>query len=697
MARDEREVVPPKVPSTRSRRSGAAGVDGRPHPESDARPSPTPTDDALKRVVIENVRPEVDGGRFAAKAIVGRPFAVEADAFAEYEPIVTCVLRYRAEDDEWVEIGMSAEPDDHFRGGFTPTQLGTYQYAFEAWIDEFETWRRALIRKVEARQDVAVELKIGAALVSAASTRGSRRDSERLSAVAARLADGEKTKEGVRLALSDEIRRLMARYPDRSRATKYRELRLTVDPPKAEFSSWYELFPRSWAKQRGRHGTFRDLEDVLPYVAGMGFNVLYLPPIHPIGRTHRKGKNNALTAKADDPGSPWAIGSEEGGHKSVHPELGTVEDFRRFVKAAGKHGLDVALDIAFQCSPDHPYVKEHPEWFKLRPDRRIQFAENPPKKYEDIYPFNFETKDREGLWNELKSVFLYWAEQGVHIFRVDNPHTKPFAFWEWVIAEVKREAPDAIFLSEAFTRPRLMERLAKCGFTQSYTYFAWKTTKADLTEYFTRLTSPPLSDYFRPNAWPNTPDILTDYLVKGGRAAFIVRLVLAATLSASFGIYGPAFELREHTPVEPGSEEYLNSEKYELKRWNTGRADSLSPWIEQINAIRRENPALHSNERLRFHLVDNENIVAYSKRTGDSANVVIALVNLDPRKTHSGVIDLPLDEWGRRNNRWFVVEDLLGGETVRCSGQQLRVSLDPRTNPAAVFRLGGSGGGERRS
>jgi starch synthase (maltosyl-transferring) len=643
----------------------------------------------LQRVVIENVRPEVDAGRFPAKAISGQPFEIEADAFAEYEPIVSCVLRYRREGEDWTEIRMQDEPDDHKRAGFTPNQLGIYEYTLEAWIDEFETWRRALTRKVEAGQDVAVELQIGAAMVSAAASRASGAAAGRLASAAARIGDGERTREGARLALSDEVARLMARHPDRSRATRYRELRLIVDAPKALFSAWYELFPRSWAKERGRHGTFRDLEAVLPYVSGMGFDVLYLPPIHPIGHTNRKGKNNALTAKPNDPGSPWAIGSSEGGHKAVHPELGTLEDFRRFVKASGKQGLDVALDIAFQCSPDHPYVKEHPEWFKLRPDGRIQFAENPPKKYEDIYPFNFETEDRTGLWEELKSVFLFWAEQGVHIFRVDNPHTKPFAFWEWTIAEVKREVPDAIFLSEAFTRPRLMERLVKSGFTQSYTYFAWKTTKEEIAEYFTQLTSPPLSDYSRPNAWPNTPDILTEFLVKGGRSAFIARLVLAATLSASYGIYGPAFELREHTPAEPGSEEYLNSEKYELKRWNIGRSDNLSGLIAQINAIRCENAALQDNERLRFHLVDNENIIAYSKCTEDADNVVLTLVNLDPRRTHSGAVALPLSDWGLEGRRSFVLDELLSGDTVRLSAKQLRVTLDPKVNPAMIFRVSG--------
>jgi len=482
----------------------------------------------------------------------------------------------------------------------------------------------------------------------------------------------------------------MRRYPDRSRATRYdRELRLTVDPPKAVFSAWYELFPRSWAAEPGRHGTFRDAEAVLPYVAGMGFDVLYLPPVHPIGLTHRKGKNNSLRAKASDPGSPWAIGSEEGGHKSVHPELGTLADFRRLVTRAKEHGLDIALDIAFQCSPDHPYVKEHPEWFRRRPDGSIQYAENPPKKYEDIYPFDFETADWQALWDELKSVFVFWVQQGVHIFRVDNPHTKPFRFWEWVIAEVKREHPDVMFLSEAFTRPRLMERLAKSGFTQSYTYFAWKTKKDDIRDYFTELTSAPLKDYFRPNAWPNTPDILTEYLVSSGRPGFIVRLALAATLSSSYGIYGPAFELCERTPAHPGSEEYLNSEKYELKRWDIERTDSLREVITRVNAIRRENPALQSNERLNFHPADDKSVICYSKRTGDARNIVVTVVNLDPKRARSVVIDLPLEEWGIDPKRSFLVEDLLNESAVRWLGKRPELRLDPKISPAAIFRLNG--------
>jgi len=644
-----------------------------------------------ERVVIESVRPEVDGGRFPAKVVVGQRFVVEADIFAEYEPIVSSVLRYRREGDaDWRETPVQAAGEDHYAGSFIVDQLGTYQYMIEAWIDSFETWRRLLRRKVAARQDVSAELQIGAAFVREAAARASGNDRKQLQAAAERIGGVKTARERALAALADRLAALMRRYPDRSRSTRYdREVLVTVDPPKAVFSAWYELFPRSWGPEPGRHGTFRDLEAVLPYVAGMGFDVLYLPPIHPIGRSHRKGKNNSLRAKRTDPGSPWAIGYDEGGHKSVHPQLGTLVDFRWLVARAKEHGLDIALDIAFQCSPDHPYVKEHPEWFRRRADGSIQYAENPPKKYEDIYPFDFETRDWRALWEELKSVFIFWVQQGVHIFRVDNPHTKPFRFWEWVIAEVKRDYPDVVFLAEAFTRPRLMERLAKSGFTQSYTYFAWKTKKDEIRDYFTELTSAPFKDYFRPNVWPNTPDILTEYLVTGGRPAFMARLVLAATLSSSYGIYGPAFELGEHIPAEPGSEEYLNSEKYELKRWDIERRDSLREIISRVNAIRRTNPALQSNERLSFHPSGDENVICYSKRTEDARNIIVTVVNLDPKRAHSAVIELPLKHWGINPKKPFAVTDLLNANTGRWRDKRWELRLNPKTSPAAIFRLGG--------
>jgi starch synthase (maltosyl-transferring) len=446
------------------------------------------------------------------------------------------------------------------------------------------------------------------------------------------------------------------------------------------------MFPRS-ARGDGRHGTFRDVIDRLPYVAGMGFDVLYLPPVHPIGMTARKGKNNAVSAQPDDVGSPWAIGAKEGGHKAVHPALGGFDDFDLLVEKANELKIQIALDIAFQCAPDHPYVTKHPEWFRWRPDGTVQYAENPPKKYQDIYPFEFETKAWPELFDELKGVFEFWIGHGVKIFRVDNPHTKPFAFWEWAIGELKRVHPELIFLSEAFTRPRIMHRLSKLGFTQSYTYFTWRNTKQELIEYFTELSQEPSREYFRPNVWPNTPDILHEQLQTGGRAAFISRVVLAATLAANYGIYGPAYELVENAPREPGSEEYLHSEKYEIKRWDTSRADSLSPIIKKLNSIRNENRALQSDWSLRFHPTTNDQIIAYSKSAEDGENLVLVAVNLDPHNVHSAFVDLPLAELGIPEGEEFLVHDLLGGGRYMWKGARNYVELSPHTLPAHVFRV----------
>jgi starch synthase (maltosyl-transferring) len=492
----------------------------------------------------------------------------------------------------------------------------------------------------------------------------------------------------VQLALDEGVAALVARYPDRSRARRYeRELRVTVDPPRARFSAWYEMFPRSAAAEPGKHGTFADCEARLPYIAEMGFDVLYLPPIHPIGRTHRKGRNNATTARPGDVGSPWAIGAEEGGHKSVHPLLGTLEDFRRLVARARERGIEVALDIAYQCSPDHPYVGKHPEWFRRRPDGSVQYAENPPKKYQDIYPFDFDTPAWRSLWEEFEGVVRFWIEQGVLTFRVDNPHTKALPFWEWLIQRIKRDHPEAIFLSEAFTRPKVMYALAKLGFTQSYTYFAWRNTKPELTQYFTELAQAPVREFFRPSLWPNTPDILTEYLQLGGRAAFMARLVLAATLGASYGIYGPAFELCENSPREPGSEEYLDSEKYQLRRWEIEREDSLKELIARVNRIRRENPALQSDRSLRFHTVDNEELICYSKSSAGGADIIFIVVNLDPHHTQSGWVELPFDELGIDPDLPYQVHDLLGGARYLWHGRRNYVELDPRVVPAHIFRL----------
>jgi starch synthase (maltosyl-transferring) len=485
-----------------------------------------------------------------------------------------------------------------------------------------------------------------------------------------------------------EVDRVTRLYPDRGTSATYEKtLAITVDRERARFSSWYEMFPRSCASEPGRHGTFRDCEQMLPYVAEMGFDVLYFPPIHPIGRTNRKGKNNSAEAEPGDVGSPWAIGSGEGGHKSVDPQLGTFDDFRALVSRAREHGLEIALDLALQCSPDHPWISEHPDWFRHRPDGSIQYAENPPKKYEDIVPLDFETSDWRALYRELLSVVLFWIDHGVRIFRVDNPHTKPYAFWEWMIGQVKSVHPEIIFLSESFTRPKVMYRLAKLGFTQSYTYFTWRQTAKEIRDYMTELTKTSVSEFFRPNLWPNTPDILPENLQIGGRSAFQLRLVLAATLGSNYGIYGPAFELCEDVPLEPGREEYLNSEKFETREWNREQAASLRWLIARVNEIRKENKALQSSHNLQFHPVTNDQLLAYSKHTDDKSNLILTVVNLDVNHVQSGYVDLPLSELNIETMRPFQVHDLLSGQRFLWSGPRNYVELDPKKIPAHVFRL----------
>jgi starch synthase (maltosyl-transferring) len=564
------------------------------------------------------------------------------------------------------------------------SELGRYFYTIQGWVDAFETWSRQFAKRVEAGQDITLELEVAARMIEAAAPRADGSDSNRLMAYAAAIRKGAASASS---ALAGDLPQLMERYADKSSAVSYaRELQVTVDPELASFSSWYELFPRS-AGDPARHGTFRDVEKRLPEIAEMGFNVLYLPPIHPIGRTHRKGANNSTKAGPDEPGSPWAIGSEEGGHKSINPRLGTMDDFQHLLGAADKQGMQVALDIAFQCSPDHPYTREHPEWFKHRPDGTIQYAENPPKKYEDIFPFDFETEHWRELWDELLSIVLFWIDQGVTVFRVDNPHTKPFPFWEWLIGEVKREHPDVILLAEAFTRPKVMYRLAKLGFTQSYTYFAWRNTASELVQYFTELSQPPIREYFRPNLWPNTPDILTEYLQSGGRPAFAARLILAATLGASYGIYGPAFELCEARAREAGSEEYLDSEKYQIRRWDYNSPDSLRELITLVNKVRIENPALHSDRGLRFHPTENEQLIAYTKTTPDLADVVLTVVNVDPHHTQAGMITLPLEDLGIRRDRGFQAHELLSGARYLWNGPRNFVEINPHSIPAQIFRF----------
>lgn len=643
--------------------------------------------DGRQRVVIENVKPEIDAGRFPVKRTVGEKVTVEADIFADGHDLLSAVLKVRRkQNDKWTETLMAPFGNDRWRGEFAVEEIGAYLYTIEAWVDRFETWRQGLKKKVDAGQDVSLDLSAGALLVERAVKRATGEDKRKLrDHVAALRSDAENK---VAREIDDGLTRLMEKYPDRRFAARYeKNLAVVVDREKARFSTWYEAFPRSFARKPGAHGTFQDLEQSLPYVASMGFDVLYLPPIHPIGRSHRKGKNNALAAAPEDPGSPWAIGSEEGGHKSIHPKLGTLEDFKRLVVKAKERGLEIALDIAFQCSPDHPYVKEHPEWFRRRPDGTVQFAENPPKKYEDIVTLDFESHAWRDLWQELKGVVLFWVEQGVRIFRMDNPHTKPFRFWDWLTAEVKERHPDVIFLSEAFTRPKIMYRLAKAGLTQSYTYFTWRRTKAEMVEYFEELTQTDVREFFRPNLWLNTPDILMDYLQEGGRPFFVSRYILAATLGANCGIYGPAFELGENEPREPGSEEYLNAEKYEIKRWDLEKPDSLKELIAAVNRIRKKNPALQSDWSLRFHAVDNDRLICYSKQTGDRTNTVLTVVNLAPVNTESGWVNLSLEALGLDANEFYQVHDLLTDAKYAWRGARNYVELDPKKISAHIFRV----------
>ena len=645
--------------------------------------------DGRKRVVIESVEPEIDAGRFAMKRISGDQVDVEADVFADGHDHVTARLLFRYHQiPDWTAVPMEPLGNDRWRGSFPVARVGEYLYTVAGWIDHFDTWRSDLEKRMAAGQDVRVDMLNGALLLEQAAERAGRDDADALRRWAAQLRHAKDDKVAQQTAFNPALAAMMAQYLDPAMETRYeRDLRVTVDREKARYSAWYEMFPRSTAAEAGRHGTFRDCEARLDYVAELGFDVLYLPPIHPIGRSFRKGKNNAVTAEAGDVGSPWAIGAREGGHTAILADLGTLEDFQHLILAAGKKGIELAMDIAFQCSPDHPWVGEHPEWFKKRADGSIQYAENPPKKYQDIYPLDFESSDWQGLWDGLRDVFLFWIEQKIRIFRVDNPHTKAFPFWEWCIAGIKRDFPDTIFLAEAFTRPRVMQRLAKLGFTQSYTYFTWRNTKDELTEYLTELTHGRACEYMRPNLWPNTPDILPETLQIGGPPAFLSRIVLAATLGPNYGIYGPAFELGEHQPLRPGSEEYLNSEKYEIREWDLNAPRSIKDTIARINRIRRENAALHASHELVFHRTDNPYLIAYSKSSRDGTNVVLTVVNLDSFHTQAGWVDLDLQRLRLPALEPYQVHDQLTDARYLWQGARNYVELSPGKIPAHIFRV----------
>ncbi|HEX3069474.1 MAG TPA: alpha-1,4-glucan--maltose-1-phosphate maltosyltransferase [Thermoanaerobaculia bacterium] len=645
--------------------------------------------DGRRRVVIEGVSPLVDDGRFPAKRVIGDVVPIEADIFADGHDLLAAVLLHRHESEsEMTETTMIPLVNDRWRAEITVGRLGFYFFAFEAWIDHFATWHRDLRKRVDAGvsgNDLDVQLQTGVGMIRAAATRATDRDRKRLDETIKRLEGSDAAEEKVVDLWHGELLDLMRRNAERKFATRDTiEHAIEVDPRRAGFSTWYELFPRSAASEAGRHGTFRDVEAQLPRIARMGFDILYLPPIHPIGTTFRKGPNNTVSTETSDPGSPWAIGAKEGGHKEIHSDLGTLDDFRRLVEAARSRGIELAMDIAFQASPDHPYVAEHDEWFQKRPDGTIQYAENPPKKYQDIYPFHFESDAWTDLWKELCGIFRYWIDNGVRVFRVDNPHTKPLPFWHWVIRTVKKHHPDVIFLAEAFTRPKIMYWLGKAGFSQSYTYFAWRNSKYELTEYFEQITKPPVSDFFRPNAWPNTPDIFPEYLQYGGRPAFVIRLMLAATLSSNYGIYGPAFERSIGDARDPGGEEYRDSEKYEIKHWPPAD-DDLTELIAVVNRIRRQNPALQQNTTLKFHETTNDEIICYSKSADDES--VLMIVNVDPHNTQAGYVELDLTALNLDANRPFQVHELLSGARYTWHGPRNYVKLDPNVVPAHIFRI----------
>jgi starch synthase (maltosyl-transferring) len=646
-------------------------------------------DTARSRVVIETVEPSCDAGRFAVKRIVGDLVQVTAHIFCDSHDSVAAVLRYQHQDDNaWTEIPLIDLPNDEWQCEFRVQNIGVYRFHVVAWADHFVSWKRDLAKRVAASHDIAVDLEIGARLIDAASDRArSSEDQQALAQWAGRIRLELGLDIGEVISVNERLETRMLKNADRSIATTSDgEFQIVVDRPRARFSSWYELFPRSCSMIKGQHGTLRDVVDFLPYVASMGFDIVYMPPIHPIGVAHRKGQNNSTDCLPNDVGCPWAIGGKDGGHKSIHRDLGTIDDFRALIKAGEKHGLEFALDIAFQCSPDHPYVVEHPDWFKARPDGTIQYAENPPKKYQDIYPFDFECTDWQSLWLELKSIFDFWIDEGVRVFRVDNPHTKPFGFWEWCITEIRKKHPDVLFLAEAFTRPKIMKRLGKLGFSQSYSYFTWRNEKNEIEEYMQQLGLPSMSDVYRPNFWPNTPDILHKTLQDGGRSTFEARVILAATLSSNYGIYGPSYELCENAPVKSGSEEYLDSEKYEIRQWTVSDDVSIRDTIQKLNEIRNSHGSLQSNELLCFHETDNEHLICYSKRTLDFADVILVVLNLDAENKQWGHVDLNLSEIGKDAVRSFEVTDLLTGKHYQWESHNF-VELGPHNQAAHIMLI----------
>lgn len=651
-------------------------------------------EEALRQVlatglVIESIKPSIEEGKFPVKCIAGNEFRVEADIFKDGHDVLGASILYKKKSEvSWHEVPMAFLENDRWQGVFVPEENTRYLYMIEAWVDAAATWISDTGKKCGRYASVSSDIPEGVEILKKTRALAKGEDGKKIDQLirGLELSKGESA-EVSKLIQGDGVREILARYPVKRLATQSEKtFELVADRNRAECGAWYEIFPRSQGTKKNKSATFKDCIQRLPEIKRMGFDVLYLTPIHPIGTTKRKGPNNSLVADKNSPGSPWAIGSSAGGHKAIHPELGTLKDFDDFRQAAEEQGIEIAMDVAFQCSPDHPYVKEHPEWFSHRPDGTIHYAENPPKKYEDIYPLNFYSDQWQGLWDELKSIILFWIDRGVRIFRIDNPHTKPLVFWKWLIDEVQKDYPEAIFFAEAFTRPKVMKFLAKTGFSQSYTYFTWRNTKWELRQYLEELTQTDMKDYYRGNLFANTPDILHEFLQRGGRPAFIIRLILAATLSSSYGIYN-GFELCENKPKEPGSEEYLNSEKYQYKVWDWDRPGNIKDLISKINRIRSENAALQGYKNLEFYDSKNDSILCYGKRTADNSNQIVAVVNLDPFLPHEDLITLPLWKFGIKDWESYRAKDLLTGETYHWKGPSQYVRLDPQVMPAHIFLI----------
>ena len=638
------------------------------------------------RVIVERVVPELDGGRFYIKAVPGEIIEVAADIFCDGHDKIAARLLYKHQDDKkWSEAPLASINNDRWGGAFVVQKQGFYQYVFEAWVDHLASWQHEVILKIRDGQHVDVELLAGAQLLHDMAKNATKEDKTAIEAAAKAFKTASQYEEAVLLAIDETFKSWVKKYPKITSPTRYQELRVWVDRPKAGFSTWYSMFPRSAARQAGKHGTFKDVINLLPRIADMGFDVLYLPPIHPIGHKFRKGKNNNTVCQPHEPGVPYGIGSELGGHDAIHPELGTLADFKALIAASKNQGIEIAMDLAIQCSPDHPWAVNHPEWFKIRPDGTIQYAENPPKKYQDIYPINFETEAWESLWEEMRRIILLWAEWGVRIIRVDNPHTKAFGFWEWVIAETKQQYPDMLFLAEAFTRPKVMQQLAKGGYTQSYTYYSWRNSKQELTEYLTELTQSEMKYYFRPNFWPNTHDINPPLLQTGHEPNYLIRFFMAATLASNYGIFGPTYEYMVGD-VFPGKEEYLNSEKYEIKYWDWEHTNKLTQVITDVNRARRENSALQQTNNLTFCNVDNDQMLAYLKIHANG-NRILCVVNLDGYSKRSGVVQVPLQKINKAGWEQYRVRDLITDATYIWRGEYNFVELDPYFMPFHLFRI----------